>query len=94
METHGTTHMKTVTKIYKLLLQWIHLYPSEFYRPASLLVSALSLEISSTAKFARGRVWCTTESHRQAMCVDDSHTAQLLIKELYANLIILNPVDS
>lgn len=93
METHETAHINRVTEIRKLLWQWIGLYPREFYRPASLLISTLPLEIPLQPGLQAG-AGCTTESYRQAMRVDGSHAAQPLIKELYANLIMLNPVDS
>jgi len=52
METPGTTHTNRVTKMCKILWQWIGLYPSEFHRTASFLISALSSEISSAAGVA------------------------------------------
>lgn len=93
METHETAHINRVTEICKLLWQWVGLYPRVFYRPASLLISTLLWKFLLQPGLQAG-AGCTTESYRQAIRVDGSHAAQPLIKELYANLIMLNPVDS
>lgn len=83
METHGTARINRVTKICKLLWQWIALYPSECERPASLLISALPLEMSSASGFASSSVvhngvaqagyvcwWftCCTATHQRTVC--------------------------
>lgn len=82
METHETAQTNRVTEICKLLWPWIGLYPSEFYRPASLLISARSLAIPPSAGFEKAGVWCTKKSHRQSMCVGNSHIAWIFIREL------------
>lgn len=67
MGTYGTAHINSY-RICKLSWQWTAPYPSDFYRPESLLTSALSLEIPSADGFASRSVVYNAATQAGSAC--------------------------